>query len=57
MAYIFQADAIPTAYGVVKRENTPKIDFSVRKELSFMLNVRFDHDASICDISFHTHSI
>lgn len=57
VVYIFQADAIPTAYGVVKRENTPKIDFSVRKELSFMLNVSFDHDASICDISFHTQSI
>ena len=57
MAYIFQADAIPTVYGVVKKENTPKIDFSVRKELSFMFNVCFEHDASICDISFHTQSI
>ena len=57
VAYIFQGDAIPTAYGVVKRENTPKIDFSVRKEISFMFNVSFEHDASICVISFHTQSL
>ena len=57
MAYIFQADAIPTACGIVKKENKPKIDFSVRKELSFTINACFEQGAPICDISFHTSSI